>query len=65
MNIYFWDNVLIDYTSGIMVAVANSVEDARASILEECSYVVAEDLAKEPQVFDTSKAKGFVCWGGG
>ena len=44
MKVYFWDNVLKDYTSGMMVVVASSVEEARETLLKECSYIPKEDL---------------------
>ena len=65
MKVYFWDNVLTDYTSGMMVAVASSVEEAREVILKECNYIPKGDLAKEPQVFDIDNPCAFICWGGG
>ena len=65
MKIFYWDDVLRDYTSGMMVAVAENVEDARKALVSECDYIPATDLYKEPQVFDLSEARGFVAWGGG
>lgn len=65
MKLYVWENVLTDYTSGMMVAVASNVDEARARLLEECSYIPDEDLTKEPQVFDLLRSVAFVCWGGG
>ena len=63
MKIFFWDNVLRDYTSGIMIAIAPNVDEARTAILKECSYVPEEDLAQTPQEFDLSEPRAFVIWG--
>ena len=64
MKLYFWEDVLYDYTSGIMFAIANSVEEARATLLEECNYIPEEDLEKEPKVFELDKPFAAFCWGG-
>jgi hypothetical protein len=70
MNLYIWegDDVLTDYTDGMIVAVAENEEDAHKAILEECSYaedsypatptrVIPFEMIKEP--------KAWVTWGGG
>lgn len=62
-KLYVWEGVLTDYTSGIMFAVATSVEEARKLLLEKCDYIPKEDLYQEPKVITTKKA--FVTWGGG
>jgi hypothetical protein len=40
VKLYVWENVLMDYTSGIMFALANSIDEARMLIAkkyhEEC-----------------------------
>lgn len=63
LKLYVWEKVLVDYTDGVMFALASSAEEARAKVLERCRYVPADDLAKEPQVFDSPA--GFAVWGGG
>lgn len=65
MKVFVWENVLTDYTSGMMVAVAPTVEEARAALLKECSYIPESDLNQQPKELDLSEAVGFVCWGGG
>lgn len=66
MKIYVWRNdVLLDLTSGLMCAVAESVEAARAALINDCGYIPEEDLEKEPEIFELNKPIGFVCWGGG
>ena len=63
MKLYVWHDSLIDYTAGVMFALANSVEEAREMIKLECSYVPEWELNAEPRVYDYPC--GFLCWGGG
>jgi hypothetical protein len=63
LKLYVWEDVLADYTSGIMFALARSESEARELILKNCSFVPDEDLAKEPKVYETPI--GFAVWGGG
>ena len=63
MKLYVWEDVLQDYTSGVMFALANSVEEARALVLAHTSYVPESDLAQEPKVYDAPV--GFAVCGGG
>ena len=68
MKLFVWEDVLHDYTSGMMVALAPDVESARAALKAKCQYVPADDLAKEPLVIeinDKTKAHAFIIWGGG
>lgn len=65
MRLFVWEDCLTDYTSGIMFAVAETVEQARAKLLEKCSYIPAGELNCEPDVYDMSESVGFVVWGGG
>ena len=65
MKVFVWEDVLTDYTSGMMVAVAPTVEEARAALLKECYYIPEGDLNQQPKELDLSEAVGFVCWGGG
>lgn len=63
LRLFVWRNVLTDYSSGIMFALAASPDHARELLLAGCSYLPPEDLAQEPEVFDTAVA--FSLWGGG
>ena len=78
MNIYIWegDGVLSDYTDGMIVAVAHSLEEAYRVINEEngiaCYWHEGEEpvfnFPKEPtKVVPVATAKPFAvtCWGGG
>jgi hypothetical protein len=64
-KVFVWDNVLTDYTSGVMFAVARSVEEARTALLRECNYIPKSDLNEEPQVYALSELPARVVWGGG
>jgi hypothetical protein len=64
-KLFVWEDVLIDYTSGVMFALAESVEEARSLIIEKCGYIPDKDLAKEPHVYNPATEKmGFYLWGG-
>ena len=63
LKLYVWEGVLVDYTSGIMFALATSVGEARKLILNESdTFTVKRDLKKEPAVYTTKV--GFYLWGG-
>jgi hypothetical protein len=67
MNLYVWEGVLVDYTAGMMVAVAPTVEDAQALLLAKCPYIPKEDLDVAPKVIDLTDPEpvALLCWGGG
>ena len=62
LKLYVWEDVLTDYTPGIMFALAESPEEARELIREKCDYV-GEELEQEPECYETPV--GFAVWGGG
>ncbi len=70
LKLFVWEDVLEDYTSGVMFALAENVEEARKVIMDKCekedsytSKTLQVDLASEPKVIDNSE--GFYVWGGG
>ena len=67
-KLYVWRDVLTDYTSGIAVAAATSVEEARSVLVQQADdYEVAplaRDIAKAPDRVLELPA-GAHCWGGG
>ena len=63
LKLYVWENVLTDYTDGVMFALAPDVATARKLILEKCNYIPGEDLIKDP--IEITKPAGFAVWGGG
>ena len=64
MKLYVWQNVLYDYTPGIMFAIASSVEEARSLLLKECDYIPEEDLAKAPEELSLNTPCAYYLWGG-
>ena len=68
IRMYIWRDVLVDYTSGIAVAMAHSVDEARAMILKQAEPwevdMLGEDIAKEPdEIYEDPT--GVHVWGGG
>ena len=67
-RLYVWEDVLVDWDSGIAVAAARSVDEARKTLLNhaEANFedvdTFARDIAKEPtKVLDLPAAA--YCWG--
>ena len=70
MKLYVWegDGVLEDYTSGMIVAIAEDLEGALAAIRAKCDYCFQSFPPDRPsQVIDLDDAKpeAWVTWGGG
>lgn len=63
LKLFVWHDVLTDYTSGVMFALAHDVEEARKLIHVNCSYLIETDLELQPTVYDAPI--GFAVWGGG
>lgn len=67
LRLYVWEDVLSDYTDGVMFALAESVEEARAIIMRDHNGweggAVHSGLQREPKVCETPI--GFAVWGGG
>ena len=65
LKLFVWHDVLTDYTSGVMFALAHDVESARKAVLAEHGWspTVQNDLQQEPEVY--TKPCGFAVWGGG
>ena len=71
MKLYVWEEVLCDWTCGVVFAMAYSVEEARKLVLDK--YVDPDDnweetilqfsMQEEPKVYDSPE--GFRVWGGG
>ena len=63
LKLYVWEDVLTDNASGIIVALAYDVKQARQIILDkDNSMSVRDDIAKKPRV--CRKSEAFVVWGG-
>lgn len=70
MNLYIWegDDVLTDYTDGMIVAVAENEEEAHKAIYEANPYARGSYPETPTRVipFDMIKeSKAWTCWGGG
>lgn len=65
LKLYVWQNVLVDYTPGIMFALAETPKEARRLIIEksDCSETVRQELTKKPEVYKNKIA--FYLFGGG
>ena len=66
LKLYVWEDVLVDYTEGIMFALAYDEEHAREQIRKNGGRglpSVEQDLLQKPKVY--SRPKGFFCYGGG
>ena len=71
MKLYVWEEVLCDWTDGIIFALANNVDEARELVMDK--YVDQDDnweentlrfsMQDEPKVYDSPA--GFRLWGGG
>lgn len=64
MKVYVWKDCFTDYTSGLGVVIAPSLEKALEFLRKEIGYAHA-DLAKAPKVYSLSKARAFFVHGGG
>lgn len=64
LRLYVWTDVLTDYTSGIMFALASSIDEARALIqaTHPGSETVETDLRAAPDIYE--EPAGFAVWGG-
>ena len=63
LKLFVWEDVLKDYTAGVIFALAENVDEARELVLATHGEYVASETGKEPQVFDSPVA--FASWGGG
>lgn len=63
LKLFVWEGVLVDYTEGVMFALAPDVETARKMLLTQISTYDETDLAKEPDVYTEPFALA-VCGGG-
>ena len=65
-QLYVWDDVLHDYTSGIIFAVADSLEAAMALVLSNEDLTSVRDaMGQPPKVFDLTEDVCRIVWGGG
>jgi hypothetical protein len=65
LKLYVWEDVLTDYSSGIIFAYAYSEDRARKLVLKKSgeSNTVKNDISGKPLV--VTKSSAFLVWGGG
>ena len=62
LHLYVWEDVLCDYTSGVMFALAHSVDEARELLRKRCDWLPETDLMGDPVIYDDKMA--YYVWGG-
>jgi len=69
LALYVWEDVLLDFSSGIMFALAHGADHARRLIKEKSkrelgydSTLIQLDLVREPR--EVAEPEGFFLWGG-
>jgi hypothetical protein len=78
LKLYYWDEVLTNYTAGCAVVLASNAEEARRMVIEKYAknnpdwveeywgpYVrLLEEINAEPKVYDVNTKNVFYCEGG-
>ena len=72
LKLFVWENVLREYTTGIVFAYAKNVNHARDLVAQQQGYTtwnevykkgrLYRDVSQEPDVYETPV--GFAVWGG-
>jgi hypothetical protein len=62
LKLYVWEEVLCDYTCGVIFALATDPEHARRLVMTE-SRLVQRTVRTEPR--EVTEAEGFIIYGGG
>jgi hypothetical protein len=70
MKLFVWEDVLTDYTSGMVVAIAKDVDEARRVACGgdvDSGNWIARELSAKPEVIDLDdpKAQAWIVYGGG
>ncbi len=65
MKLFVWENVLSDYTPGLMIAVAPTVNEARKMLRKAIPWVPEGDLEEQPEIVNMTKPAVFWVGGGG
>ncbi len=67
LKLYVWEGIFTDYTDGLAVALANSVEEARELVIKRLPYddggYIEEIRNKQPQI--ATEPGAFYVLGGG
>jgi hypothetical protein len=56
LKMYVWDNVLTDWTSGLIVVLATSLEEARDLACKDLGYVYRPIMTDTPDIYDSPMA---------
>jgi hypothetical protein len=64
MKLFLWEDVLTDYTSGVIFAFAETADEARDIIKKDvnCCSSVLKEIKALPQII--TEPMGFILWGG-
>lgn len=65
MKLYVWENVLTDYTSGMVVVLARDDDEAAAKLQEQGYSDICEGLVidgVEPEIIDPDTSRDAVIW---
>jgi len=63
LKLFVWEDVLRDYSTGVMFALAKDESEARKLLLEQCPHLPDEDINEQPKVVE--EPYSFILWGGG
>lgn len=71
MKLFIWegDDVLMDYSSGMICALGNDLQEALSAIRESCDYCMDSFPNDKPsaviEINADTKPQAWTCWGGG
>ena len=63
VKLFVWEDVLRDYTSGMICILAHDLEEAKKLLLKKYPAYYADDLGKPHKVI--TKPEAFAVYGGG
>lgn len=68
LKLYVWEDVLTDYTSGVIFALAENLTEAKRQVLKKTEKYSQDRIKKEmkytkPKI--VTDPEGFLIWGGG
>lgn len=63
MKLFVWEDVLTDYTSGMICILAHNLEEAKELLLKKYETYYANDFGKPHKVI--TKPEAFAIYGGG
>ena len=63
LKMYVWEDILTDWTSGLIVVLVTSLEEARDLACENVGHYHGEIRNRTPDIYDSPKSVHV--WGGG